>query len=376
MKTPSAESDSFTKTDTLSAPAARQDWLDLARAIAIVLVVAGHTGRGLSAAEVMQGAATDAFDRIIYSFHIPLFFMISGWLFAGSIRRRPFLHSWKTRALRLVHPYVLWSMILLVLLLLAGSLANAPVDTREAVNSLLLLPIRPVSIFWFLYTLLLCMTASALVVEWWKWTPRVLPFGSLVLHIAYLFWIGDFQPMTGLPFVRFAEHQLYFATGFFLSWPVFSQEVLRRKTGALIAVTLAAATCFAAAAFALVRFGLSYHSPVGTVAALAGCAAVLGSCFLLTEVLHWRMPRAVGAIAFNTLAIFCMHVLFISGARILLVHLGIDDPYMLLAICTTTGVAGPLAALQVITGLGLAGLAGFPAERRDDASSLLRQTVR
>lgn len=364
MKTPPAELDGPTEADAPAAPAARQAWLDLARAIAIILVVAGHTGRGLNAAEVMQGPITGALDRVIYSFHIPLFFLISGWLFAKSIRRRPFLHSWKTRTLRLVHPYVVWSIVLLVLLVLAGGLANVPVDMGAAVNSLLFLPIRPISIFWFLYTLLLCMGVSALTVEWWKWTPRMLLFGSIALHLVYLFLIGDFQPMTGLPFIRFAEHQLYFAIGFFFSCERAARPVFRAKTAWLAAFTIVATACFILAAFALVRFDLSYHSPIGTFAALGGCAAVLGSCFLLTEPLKWRVPGVMRVIASRTLAIFCMHVPFISGARITLTHLGINDPLMLLAVCTAIGLAGPLAALRVIAGLGLARLAGFPDEQR------------
>jgi len=367
-----AELDAPTKNDTLSAPVARQEWLDLARAIGIILVVAGHTGRGLAAADVMEGPITGAFDRVVYSFHIPLFFMISGWLFAGSICRRPFLHSWKIRTLRLVHPYVVWSIVLLVLLVLAGSLANAPVDMSAARNSLLLLPIRPISIFWFLYTLLLCMGASALAVEWWKWTPGMLLFGALVLHLVYLFQIGDFQPMTGLPFIRFAEHQLYFAIGFFLSSERVARPDLRMKTAWLAAFTLIATACFILAVFTLVRFDLSYHSPVGTLAALGGSAAVLGFCFLLAEPIEWRVPGAIRAIASKTLAIFCMHVPFISGARIILTHLGIHDALMLLVICTAIGLAGPLAALRVIVGLGLARLAGFPDERRSDGEDGIR----
>ena len=89
----------------------RQTWIDVARAIALVLVVVGHTERGLVAAGIMPDAAAADFDRIVYSFHIPLFFMISGLLFARSIERRPFMSSWKSRTLRVVQPCLILSLI-------------------------------------------------------------------------------------------------------------------------------------------------------------------------------------------------------------------------------------------------------------------------
>ena len=44
----------------------RELWIDILRGIGILLVVLGHTN--------------PPFKRIIYSFHIPLFFILSGFL--------------------------------------------------------------------------------------------------------------------------------------------------------------------------------------------------------------------------------------------------------------------------------------------------------
>ena len=55
----------------------RIDWIDVAKGLAIILVVAGHAGFPI----LVEGA--------IYSFHMPLFFMTSGFvlfLYPGQTR--------------------------------------------------------------------------------------------------------------------------------------------------------------------------------------------------------------------------------------------------------------------------------------------------
>lgn len=47
----------------------RQEWIDSARGGAILLVVIGHSG------------CPEVLDNLIYSFHMPLFFIVSGYLF-------------------------------------------------------------------------------------------------------------------------------------------------------------------------------------------------------------------------------------------------------------------------------------------------------
>lgn len=47
----------------------RIDWIDVAKGIGIILMVMGHT------------SMPDAINRWIYSFHMPLFFLLSGLLF-------------------------------------------------------------------------------------------------------------------------------------------------------------------------------------------------------------------------------------------------------------------------------------------------------
>ena len=60
----------------------RNVWVDYAKAIGIILVVYGHVARGVfNAGLPMDEARFVLVDSIIYSFHMPLFFFLSGLFF-------------------------------------------------------------------------------------------------------------------------------------------------------------------------------------------------------------------------------------------------------------------------------------------------------
>lgn len=66
----------------------RESWVDYAKGIGILLVVFGHVNRGLQAAGIiMPSKLYHLVDSIIYSFHMPLFFL-SGLFLLSRLRRK------------------------------------------------------------------------------------------------------------------------------------------------------------------------------------------------------------------------------------------------------------------------------------------------
>lgn len=112
----------------------RMLYLDALKGVLIVLVVLGH---------VIQSAITDyqhdILFRLIYSFHMPLFFLISGYLtYKGKYDER--LVS--KRFVQCIIPFVTWAFLLPIL-------ENASFDLARTVNTLL----YPDNGLWFLYNL-------------------------------------------------------------------------------------------------------------------------------------------------------------------------------------------------------------------------------
>lgn len=75
----------------------RENWLDFLKAFAMFLVVWGHT--------------TGKLRGFIYSFHMPLFFMISGYLVEEKLKKDFIREKFK----RLIKPYFLYSLILIMI---------------------------------------------------------------------------------------------------------------------------------------------------------------------------------------------------------------------------------------------------------------------
>ncbi|WP_320408208.1 acyltransferase family protein [Raoultella ornithinolytica] len=64
----------------------RDTWVDYAKALGIILVVTGHVNRGLYSSGIyISKEFFILLDSVIYTFHMPLFFFLSGLFFVKSI---------------------------------------------------------------------------------------------------------------------------------------------------------------------------------------------------------------------------------------------------------------------------------------------------
>ncbi|MBR4454990.1 MAG: acyltransferase family protein [Solobacterium sp.] len=79
----------------------RTAWIDAAKGLAIVLVIIGHT--------VPSGSFA---HNIIFSFHIPLFFILSGYTLKPASSWADFFYSMKRDAAHLLIPYVLSGLVI------------------------------------------------------------------------------------------------------------------------------------------------------------------------------------------------------------------------------------------------------------------------
>lgn len=130
----------------------RYYFIDVAKAIAIVLVVIGHWHPDNSP-QWYEGVW-----KVIYSFHMPLFLMASGFLYMATFRpEQSYGQFLKKKVIRLLVPYITVSVLVISLKLLTQSAASA-----SAVEN----PVTPMSylrmfcypeagyFLWFIWTLI------------------------------------------------------------------------------------------------------------------------------------------------------------------------------------------------------------------------------
>ena len=81
----------------------KNNYISIAKALGIILMVVGHSG------------CPTAIGKFIYLFHMPLFFVCSGFFFKG-ISDWPSLHSFYMKRMKgLYWPYLKWSLLFLLL---------------------------------------------------------------------------------------------------------------------------------------------------------------------------------------------------------------------------------------------------------------------
>ena len=109
----------------------REAWIDIAKGIAIVLVVICHVCGGLLEQNVMHPATWwQGFYDWVYLFHMPVFFFLSGWLVRARRHSRPRLESLRRYAAMLLYPYFVWGLLTWILHLGGDAIGatNQPVD--------------------------------------------------------------------------------------------------------------------------------------------------------------------------------------------------------------------------------------------------------
>src|SRR5690242_7280811 len=105
----------------------RFGWIDTAKAIGITLVVVGHVLRGLISSHVLDDVGIIHFaDRWIYSFHMPLFFFLSGLSLVQSVRKSGWVRFATDKLRSIAYPYFVWSTLTVLIKAPLGHAVNQP----------------------------------------------------------------------------------------------------------------------------------------------------------------------------------------------------------------------------------------------------------
>jgi fucose 4-O-acetylase-like acetyltransferase len=324
--------------------AARLSWIDTARGAGIVLVVAGHTERGL-----LQGGLlvhTEAYawlDNRIYAFHMPLFFLLSGVFFLGSLERRSAGMLLWSKIVRLLFPLLIWTPTFIAFKVVAGTLANTPADWSDVFAS----PIPGKLHFWFLWALFVMqsamLVAKPLVARAGR---RTVALCVLALSVA-LALFGEFGPAARYV-GRAALYAPFFALGMVLG--SFRLPPKAPAAAAWISATILAAT--------LLLLPLDYMTS-GVLRLIAG--GLLSVCFVVVVagLGDGRISGWLATLGRCSMAIYLAHTIFSAALRALLVKAGVIDETAQMLLGTAVGLGAPMALFSATQRLGVSKYLGF-----------------
>lgn len=273
---------------------------------------------------------------------MPMFFFLSGIFIAKRVAGGALSFS-KSSTTKLGKAYLIWLPIQMLMLGLAGSLANRPFDGQllDYVSILW----EPKYNFWFIYALLLMNLVSALVLP--KLGAGIMLVSCLLLYslaqwiklpamLWGLFWFAPYYGLGivfGLHPVKFKSNRWVLALGaiaFTAAWLYIAQQLRQRG------VPLWAISTFATAA-------------TGSIATL-----------LWVGVSGKSISNVLSYLGRESLTIYLIHVIFTAGTRIAMdKFLHITDVYAILFFATLMGVVGPLVIKKIADRLKISSQIGL-----------------
>jgi fucose 4-O-acetylase-like acetyltransferase len=330
---------------TADAPARTRDIsLDVAKGVGIILVVIGHAWRGLETAGMIGNAwLFRLVDQVIYNFHMPLFFLLSGMTFQSWALRRPVGEAAFSRMTRLLWPLVLWTYLFTAARLAAGDAANTQVSGLE---SLLFFPLPPRDHFWFLWALFLQHLVVLALIRFVT-GPLSAPAWA---GLAALVVLGSSFTPVGLNAWTFGA--LTFA-GAFLAGLALGQTTFR-PSGPLAFLLAAAVFLILQAASFQIPASLLTTQVLGIILSLAALTMIL----ILSRGPATGAIRLLAYLGAASMGIYLAHTIFSAGTRAVLGRFTPDlTAHMILG--TLAGIIGPLLIYAVIRRVGRPSWIGF-----------------
>lgn len=318
---------------------ARLAWIDYAKGIAIILVVYRHIAYGLLARGISLPHEVIATNDMLYSFRMPLFFLLSGVFFSRSIGKRGAGNFAVTKVNTLLYPYLLWAVIQISLQIIFSQYTNSARSAKDFL-SIFLQP-RSLDQLWYLFALfnvtMLYLVISFVVKDRKIWQ---LVAGLVLLGIShYVESISTFYDI--------ALHYIFFAIGDFASAYFFRE---RTQRGFANPVNLLALT----PVFCLLQWYYLFHQDMNQylflIIALNGCLFIM---LLASWLAKARKLGFLSVLGHYSLYIYLLHVTIFAVLRAILIRLGLDNGVALLLILIPSSIFLSIIIYRILTLAGL-----------------------
>lgn len=310
----------------------REKWVDDVKVIACILVVLGHFFQSMTKANILpENDLYKWFNTTVYYFHVPLFFICSGYLYQKYSKVND-LKSWKKnvakKALALGVPYVTFSTATWVLKKVFSDSVNSQLGGLG--DTLLLHPASP---YWYLYALFFIFLVTPTFAN-----RKMAAIGLTVAAAAKLIVFGGGTDIYALSTVL--ANEIWFVLG--MSICAFSVQLHEKKVqGAVIGLLFLG--------LSIAVYLADLQSPAVSFAlGLIACVAVI----LLAADCEEKTGKAMGFLAKYTMPIFLMHTLFAAPLRSVLLKIGVTNAAVHVVLGLGISFAGPIIAAWVMEKTG------------------------
>lgn len=307
--------------------------LDVAKGIAILLIVWAHSDAKMNPA--LYQTYLHFFHEVIYSFHIPLFFMISGILVKFPLSKPEFAFGQYTRQLieRLLVPFYTLSLVFLVIILITPCSYTDKPSLQHMLLSLGIMQSHPVylpsGVLWFLFTLFNCALLHAAVVKKWGLNLYLWLGFTMILAI----FCQSFGDIYYLALDRTTRNLFYYVFGYAISDFVITGQ---RRTSVIFELAMLAFWLFG-----FIFFYQGYYA-CRTITGVSGSLLLL--CLLEQSSMgrtNWLLEKLM-YLGENSIIVFVLHMPSFRLVLPALRNFNLTDHLAGFAITVISGIAIPL----------------------------------
>ncbi|RGB90564.1 acyltransferase family protein [Faecalibacterium prausnitzii] len=307
----------------------REKWVDDVKVIACILVVLGHFFQSMTKANILP--ASDLykwFNTTIYYFHVPLFFICSGYLYQKYSKVNS-VGSWcknvAKKALALGVPYATFTIATWVLKKVFSSSVNDQIG--DLGDTLFLHPTAP---YWYLYALFFIFLVTPTFSS-----VKAAAVGLIIaLAAKVLILTGGGYSIYAVSIVL--SNEIWFVLG--MSICALNVSLKGRKVRGTIGGLL-----FTILSVAVYMMGIR-NDAVSFAMGLLACVAVI----LMVADYEAKFGKCMDFLAKYTMPIFLMHTLFAAPTRSVLLKMGVKNAVVHVVLGVSISFAGPILAAWIM----------------------------
>ena len=307
----------------------REKWVDDVKVIACILVVLGHFFQSMTKANILpESDLYKWFNTTIYYFHVPLFFICSGYLYQKYSKINS-VDSWyknmSKKILALGVPYVTFTTATWVLKKVFSSSVNDQIGGLG--DTLFFHPTAP---YWYLYALFFIF----LVTPTFR-SVKAAAVGLIVALVAkvLILILGGYSVYAVSTVL---SYEIWFVLG--MSICAFNVQLKGRKVQGtifgLLFVILSIVVYTAEISGSVIPFAMG----------LLACVAVI----LMVADYEDKFGKCMDFLAKYTMPIFLMHTLFAAPLRSILIKVGIENAVIHVVLGLGISFTGPIIAAWIM----------------------------
>ncbi len=291
----------------------REAWVDYIKVLACILVVLGHFFQSMAKANIIEdNQLYQWFNTTVYYFHVPLFFICSGYLYQKYTKIES-IKKWKDnvikKALVLGIPYFIFSIVTWILKSIFSKSVNSEIG---GIFDILFL--NPTSPYWYLYTLFFIFLVTPTLKKKYLW---ILTTISISLKILVIVWQNAFVfKVYALSSVF--KNEIWFVIGMIIAI-VGINKLCNHFLGLALGLLFLILSIFSyRIENSFVSLGMGIVACIAVIMIFADCKESI----IMNKISKYTMP------------VFLMHTLFAAPMRIVLLKIGITN----IAIHTISGI--------------------------------------